>query len=84
MATPANVIQVPRPAPGSFNQDRPAGKLLISQTQHIREALIKHLEEVARVLAVDIRSLRTEGEVSDYVRQATAILHPHGVKHEVK
>jgi hypothetical protein len=84
MAIPANVIQVPRPAPGSFNKNRPAGRLLMSQTQHIREALIKHLEEVAKVLAVDIRSLRTEGEVSDYVRQATAILHPQGVKHEVK
>jgi len=84
MATPANVIQVPKPAPGSFNKNRPAGKLLTSQTRHIREALIKHLEEVARVLAIDIRSLSTEGEVSDYVRQATAILHPHGAKHQVK
>lgn len=84
MAIPANVIQVPRPAPGSFNKNRPAGKLLTSQTRHIREALIKHLEQVARVLAIDIRSLRTEGEVSDYVRQASAILHPHGVRHQVK
>ncbi len=84
MAIPANIIQVPRPAPGSFNKNRPAGKLLTSQTRHIREALIKHLEQVATVLAIDIRSLRTEGEVSDYVRQASAILHPHGVRHQVK
>ena len=69
---------------GAFNQNRPAGQLLTSQTRHIREALIKHLEEVARVLAIDIRSLKTEGEVSDYGRKATAILHPHGVKHQVK
>ena len=84
MATPANVIHVPRPAPGSFDKDRPAGQLLAAQTRHLREALIKHLEGVASVLAIDIRSLKTEGEVSDYVRQATAILHPHGVKHPVK
>ena len=84
MMIPTNVIQVPKPAPASFNTNRPAGKLLTSQTRHIREALIKHLEEVAKVLAIDIRSLRTEGEVSDYVRQATAILHPHGAKRRVK
>ena len=84
MATPANVIQVPKTAPGSFDTNRPAGTLLLSQTLHMREALIRHLEAVAKVLAVDIRSLKTEGDVSNYIRHATAILHPHGVKHPVK
>ena len=83
MATPANVIQVPKPAPGSFNKNRSAGTLLLAQTRHVREALIMHLADVAKVLAVDLRSLRTEGDVSDYIRRATEILHPQGVKRQV-
>ena len=84
MATTVSVIQVPKPAPGAFNKNRPAGKLLLAQARHAREALIKHLEEVSKVLAVDPRSLQTEGDVSDYLRRATRILHPHGVKHRAK
>jgi hypothetical protein len=84
MATPAYVVQVPKPAAGSFNKNRPAGQLLVAQTRHAREALIKHLEGVSKVLAVDISSLKTEGDVSEYLARATAILHPHGVKHHVK
>jgi hypothetical protein len=84
MATPTYIIQVPKTAPGSFKPDRSAGTLLLAQTRHVREALIKHLAEVAKVLAIDIRSLKTEGDVSAYIRQATAILHPQGVKHPVQ
>ena len=84
MATPPNAIQVPKPAPGSFNKNRPAGKLLQSQTLHLREALIAHLHELSAILAIDIRSLKTEGQVSDYIRKVTAILHPHGIKRRGK
>jgi hypothetical protein len=80
MATPTNAIFVPKPAPGSYNKNRPAGKLLQAQTQHLREALLKHLEELAAVLAIDPRSLRTEGEVSAYIHRATAILHTHAAR----
>jgi hypothetical protein len=75
MATPTNAIFVPKPAPGSYNKNRPAGKLLQAQTLHLREALLKHLEELAAVLAIDPRSLKTEGDVSAYIHRATAILH---------
>lgn len=75
MATPSNAIFVPKPEPGSFNKNRPAGKLLQSQTLHLREALIKHLEELAAVLAIDPKSLKTEGDVSAYIHRATSILH---------
>lgn len=78
MATPPNVIRVPKPEPGSFNTQRPAGKLLQAQTAHLREALIKHLEELVKILAVDLGSLKTEGDVSAYVKSVTAVLHPHG------
>jgi hypothetical protein len=77
MATPANAIFVPKPAKGSYNSNRPAGKLLQSQTLHLREALIHHLKELSAVLAIDPRSLKTEGEVSAYIHRATALLHTH-------
>ncbi|MGC1417036.1 MAG: hypothetical protein WA817_17240 [Candidatus Acidiferrum sp.] len=80
MATPANAILVPATQRGSYNPNRPAGLLLRSQTLHIREALLKHLEELAAVIAIDPQSLKTEGEVSAYIHRATAILHTHAAK----
>ena len=74
------VVNVPKTDRAAFNPRRPAGKLLQAQTFHLREALIKHLHEVASVLAIDPATLSTEGDVSDYIGKATAILHPHGVK----
>ena len=74
------VIDVPKTDAGAFNPNRTAGKLLQAQTMHLREALIQHLHELTRLLAVDIRSLKTEGQVSEYSRKVMAILHPHGVK----
>jgi hypothetical protein len=80
MATPSNVVHVPNPEPGSYNHDRPAGKLLQSQTLHLREALLQHLKELAAVLAIDPHALKTEGELSSYIHKATAILHTHAAK----
>jgi hypothetical protein len=74
------VINVPKTDAGAYNPNRSAGKLLQAQTMHLREALIQHLHELTKLLAVDIRSLKTEGQVSEYSRKVTAILHPHGVK----
>jgi hypothetical protein len=72
---PSIVINVPEPAKGSFNHNRPAGKLLQSQTVHLREALLKHLKDIADVLAINPKSLKTERDVSIYIQKATAILH---------
>jgi hypothetical protein len=80
MATPTNAIFVPKPAPGSYNKNRPAGKLLQAQTLHLREALLKHLEELAAVLAIDPKSLKSEGDVSAYIHRATAILHTRAAR----
>ena len=74
------IIDVPKTDAGAFNPNRPAGKLLQAQTMHLREALIQHLHELSKLLAVDIRSLKTEGQVSEYSRKVTAILNPQGVK----
>jgi hypothetical protein len=77
---PRIVINVPEPEKGSFNPNRPAGKLLQAQTLHLREALLKHLKDIADVLAIDPKSLKTEREVSTYIHRTTAILHPHARK----
>jgi hypothetical protein len=77
---PARVMSVPNTDPGAYNPNRPAGKLLLAQTSHLREALIRHLNELAAILATDIRSLKTEGDVSAYVEKVTAILHPQGAR----
>lgn len=77
MATPANAILVPATERGAYNPSRAAGLLLRSQALHLREALLKHLEELAAVIAIDPQSLKSEGDVSAYVHRATALLHTH-------
>ena len=83
MAQPS-VIPVPKTDPGAFNPKRPGGKLLQAQVLHLREALIKHLHELAALLAIDVRALHTEGELSDYISKVTAVLHPDGAKRKRK
>jgi hypothetical protein len=73
-------IKVPEPEKGSFNPERAPGVLLQSQILHLREALLKHLKDIAEVLAIDPKSLKTEREVSTYIHRATAILHTHARK----
>jgi hypothetical protein len=80
MVLPSNIVHVPDPDPGSYNHNRAAGKLLQSQTLHLREALLQHLKELAAVLAVDPKTLKTEGEVSSYIHRATALLHTHAAR----
>jgi len=77
MPRPSNAIDVPDPERGSFNPNRPPGLLLQAQALHMREALLKHLGELAFVLAIDPKSLKTEGDVSAYIHRATAVLHTH-------
>jgi hypothetical protein len=77
MATPSNAINVPEPEPCSFNPNRRAGLLLQAQALHIREALLRHLEELASLAVIDPKSLKTEGEISAYIHHATAFLHTH-------
>jgi len=74
------VIKVPEPEKGSFNPERAPGVLLQSQILHLREALLKHLKDIAEVLVIDPKSLKTEREVSTYIHRATAILHTHARK----
>jgi hypothetical protein len=78
MTSRLRLIAVPKTPKESFNPDRQASSLLRSQAVHLQEALAKHVAEVAVVLGVNPRKLRTERELSDYAKKVTAILHPHG------
>lgn len=78
------VVPIPGPPKNAFNKDRRAGTLLKGQTVHHRHALskylqtvVRHLDRIAAVLAIDLDTIKTEGDVSEYSRRVTAILHPH-------
>jgi hypothetical protein len=77
MASHRYVVSVPEPERGSYNPNRPAGALLRAQALHLRETLLQHLHDLAAILAIDPKSLKTEGEVSDYTRRATALIQTH-------
>jgi hypothetical protein len=77
---PPKVIAVPKTDPGAYNPNRPAGALLQAQVLHMREALIKHVHEMTALLNIDMKSLKTEADVSAYVHKATALLHTHAGK----
>jgi hypothetical protein len=71
------VVSVPEPEPGSYNPNRPAGALLQAQALHVRDTLLQHMHDLAAILAIDPKTLKTERDVSEYTRRATAILHTH-------
>jgi hypothetical protein len=77
---PPKVIAVPKTDPGAYNPNRPAGALLQAQALHVREALIRHLHEMTTLLNIEMKSLKTEADVSAYVHKATALLHTHAGK----
>ncbi len=87
MARGSEVVDVPMPRLAAFNKNRPANQLLRTQTVHLRHGLAKHAEKVVRhlaivtaLLAIDIDSIKTEGQVSEYSKGVMQILHPHGGK----
>jgi len=80
MATPSNVIRVPKPARSSFNPNRPVTKntLLKNQIEHFRKLEQKLPPE--RQTGVDFDSIKTEGQASEYIRKMTGILNPQVAK----
>jgi hypothetical protein len=77
---PPKVVAVPKTDPGAYNPNRPAGKLLQAQALHMREALIRHVHELTTLLDIDMKTLKTEADVSAYVHRATALLHTRAGK----
>lgn len=80
MPSRGKLIPVPKTPRESFNPDRSASSLLQSQILHLQEALSRHVAQVAAVLSINPRKLKTEREVSAYIEKVTAILHPHAAK----
>ena len=76
------VVPIPKPPQSAFNKDRKAGALLQAQALHLRHGLSRYVQKVARhlhrvgeLLAMDLSTLKTEGQISEYARKVTAILH---------
>ncbi len=74
------VVNVPKPDASAYNPNRPAGTLLQAQAVHMREALIRHVHELTTLLNTDMKSLKTEADVSAFVHKATALLHAYAGK----
>lgn len=85
------VVPIPKPPNSAFNKDRKAGLLLQSQAVHLRHVLSRYVQRVARhlhkvgeLLATDLSTLKSEGQISEYARQVTAILHMKPSKRPAK
>jgi len=80
MATPTNVIRIPKPSRSAFNMERPLAKnsLLMNQVKHLLE-LEKTLPPKQRT-GTDPKSITTEGSAAEYIRKMTDILHPRVAK----
>ena len=73
---PRNIVEVPQPAPGSYNPDRLLSKntLLLHQVQHFQQ--VEQTLPEDRRSGHDPKSIVTEGHAAEYLRKMTAILHP--------
>ena len=76
------VVHILEPPKEAFDKDRKAGLLLQAQAVHLRHGLARYVQRVARhlnkvgeLLATDLGTLKTEGQISEYARKVTAILH---------
>ncbi|MGC2161531.1 MAG: hypothetical protein WA634_06475 [Silvibacterium sp.] len=69
------VVNVPHPAPGSFNPNRPPGCLIMAQLRHMHHAESGRLPKAKR----DGRrpeDIHTEAEAAAYIAKVTQTLHP--------
>lgn len=78
MASPANIVPIPKPSRNAYNPDRPLSRNTLVQAQ------VKHFEEADRNLppelqtGVDINSITTEGQAASYIRKVTEAIHKSG------
>ncbi len=79
MASPSNVIRIPKPSRSSFNPDRlvAGNTLLLNQLKH---AHIRELElPPEQRTGIDFESIKTEGQAAAYMRKLMTILHPQAM-----
>jgi len=72
------VVKVSKPAPGSYNPERPITSLVRNQILHLSLAE-RHLPKTERS-GIDIYSIKTEGQAGEYIDHLTRKLHPQGSK----
>jgi len=75
MATPSNVVNVPKPAAGSFNKHRLIEKntLLQHQLQHFRE--VEKTLPPEQQTGMNPDDIKTEGQLAEYISKLTRFLH---------
>ena len=78
MATPANIIPVPKPSRNAYNPNRllRGNALVLAQVKHFEEAE-KNLPPELQT-GIDIGSIATEGQASAYIRKVTEAIHKIG------
>ncbi|MBV9763833.1 MAG: alkaline phosphatase family protein [Acidobacteriaceae bacterium] len=67
-------ISVPAPSPLAMNRNRPISDLLHNQIDHLHKAELTLPPD--QQTGVDVHSIQTEAQASDYIRQVMAKLHP--------
>jgi hypothetical protein len=82
MATPSNIIHLPKPSKDAYNPNRPLSKnaLIKSQVEHFYEA-DQNLPPELRT-GIDIATVTTEGEAAKYIRRVTHAIHEGGGRQE--
>lgn len=78
MATPANIIPVPKPSRNAYNPNRllRGNALVLAQVRHFEEAE-KNLPPELQT-GIDIGSITTEGQAGAYIRKVTEAIHKIG------
>jgi hypothetical protein len=84
MATPAQIIAVPKPSRSAYNPNRPlrSNALVAAQVKHFAEA-DKNLPPEFQT-GVDPATVTTEGEAAAYIRKVTEAIHKSGGTAKVK
>jgi hypothetical protein len=74
----AYVVKVPRPHAKPYNPDRPITDLVRNQILHLSLAE-RHLPKHHRS-GMDVYSIKTDVQASEYIRHVTSKLHEEGAK----
>ena len=72
----AFVKRVPKTAKSAYDHDRPISTLIEHQLKHMREVERSLAEE--EQTGIDIATIKTEHQASQYIHRVTAKLHPEG------
>jgi len=80
MATPSNIVRIPKPSKDSVNPNRllAGNTLLLNQLKHIRKRELEFPPE--RQSGMDFDQIKTEGQAAEYIRKLATVLHPQAKK----